>query len=161
MTEIRDYFETDVFHSDSYSDDDGPVILDVVHSDEEDISIQEYYIESDSDYDDGSVVFEVVHDDDDLPPVGFLDPTDRNLNTGTRSKRKREIMYVDESFIENKECECPLCLEHVSPNQVVKLNCGHTLCITCHTACEISPMTNVANLCSVCRQPIKSLQFTM
>ena len=156
MSEVRELYVRDEYYY-SDVDDDGPVILDVVHSDEEDILMHtEEYTESDSDYDDGPVVFEVVYDDDDLPPAGFLDPT-----TGTRLKRKREIHYVDEAFVENKECECPLCLDSVSKKQVVKLNCGHTLCITCHTKCENSPMTNVANLCSTCRQPIKSLQFTM
>lgn len=158
MSEVRElYVRDEYYYSDVDDDDDGPVILDVVHSDEEDILMHtEEDTESDSDYDDGPVVFEVVYDDDDLPPAGFLDPT-----TGTRLKRKREIHYVDEAFVENKECECPLCLDSVSKKQVVKLNCGHTLCITCHTKCENSPMTNVANLCSTCRQPINSLQFTM
>lgn len=142
MSEIRE-FE----YSYSDSDDDVPVILDVVQDDDSDDDIGDLasipdsllpFLESGSDD-------EVV--DDEVVYIG--------------RKREREIQVVDESFIENKECECPLCLEHVSPNQVVKLNCGHTLCITCHTACEISPMTNVANLCSTCRQPIKSLQFTM
>lgn len=159
MSEIRELYATDeeYYYFDSDSDDDDPVILDVVHSHEEDTPMHTVeYAESDSDYDDGPVVFEVVHDDDDLPPAGFLDPT-----TGTRLKRKREIKYVEESFIENNECECPLCLDVVSKKEVVKLNCGHTLCITCHTKCENSPMTNVANLCSTCRQRINSLQFTM
>ena len=135
------------YFAESDSDDDGPVILEVVHP-HEDIHTKYYETETDSDYDNGPVVFEVVHDDDDLPPAGFLDPTVRYLNTGTRLKRKREIHYVDEAFIENKECECPLCLDFVSKKQVVQLNCGHPLCITCHTKCENSPMTNVANLCS-------------
>ena len=139
MSEIRE-FE----YSYSDSDDDGSVILDVVQDDDSDDDLASIpdsllpFLESGSDD-------EVV--DDEVVYIG--------------RKREREIQVVDESFIENKECECPLCLQHVSTTQVVKLNCGHTLCITCHTACEISPMTNVANLCSICRQPINSLQFTM
>jgi hypothetical protein len=126
------------------------------------------YSYSDSD-DDVPVIFDVVQDDDSYDRLAsipdsllpFLESESDDEVVYIGRKREREIQVVDESFIENKECECPLCLQHVSTTQVVKLNCGHTLCITCHTKCEISPIENVANLCSICRQPIKCLQFTM
>jgi hypothetical protein len=137
MSEIRE-FE----YSYSDSDDDVPVIFDVVHDDDSDDDIGDLASIPDS-----LLPFLESESDDEVVYIG--------------RKREREIQVVDESFIENKECECPLCLQHVITTQVVKLNCGHTLCITCHTKCENSPIENVANLCSVCRQPIKSLQFTM
>jgi len=68
--------------------------------------------------------------------------------------------------IENREDRistintCPICLDDISSESAVTINCGHVTCYSCmhgyfkHTRSDILPE------CSLCRKPIKELVFS-
>jgi len=71
-----------------------------------------------------------------------------NLENAVRETLMREIK-------ENKENECPICLEDMGTNNFIVPSCEHKICIPCFIK-NIKQNNNMSNNCCLCRKHIVS-----
>ena len=71
-----------------------------------------------------------------------------NLENAVRETLMREIK-------ENKENECPICLEDMGTNNFIVPICEHKICIPCFIK-NIKQNNNMSNNCCLCRKHIVS-----
>jgi hypothetical protein len=74
--------------------------------------------------------------------------------------KKFYILSLIKNNIENKELQCPICLDNKENIECVSLNCNHNLCYSCLEMYLENLCREKTPCCSLCREPIKKVTFT-
>ena len=87
------------------------------------------------------------------------DTLNNNLNNIRQSlnileqELKTEIQREITQSNNNKENECPICMEEIKERNYVMPKCGHRICVNCFVK-NMNINKNTGHLCSQCRQVV-------
>ena len=76
------------------------------------------------------------------------------------AKYKINMIYENNTGISEVLCECAICYDQKSANNLVTLNCNHAFCGTCVVGIIKNNNKVIVPSCALCRENIKSITYS-